>query len=88
MTKRGMACPVAHHNHHSTACPVALVHTTTVIVQLINTGVCHNCHGIACPFALVHTTTLTVELFTMSLHDTNLSFSRNYFTWFEYPLQA
>jgi len=52
------------------------------------TGVYHNCHGIACPFALVHTTTLTVELLTMPLHDTNLSFSRNYFTWFEYQLQA
>jgi len=49
MTKGGMACPVAHHNHrskaillhwypqkcHGTACPVALVHTTTVTVQFI-----------------------------------------------------
>lgn len=74
MTKGGMTCPVAHHNHHSTA---ILLHWCTP-----------NCHSTACPVALVHTTTLTVKLFTMSLHDTVFSFSRNYFTWFEYQLQA
>jgi hypothetical protein len=40
---------------------------------------CHNCHGTACPVTPVHTKTVTVELFFLSLHDTNLSFSRNYF---------
>lgn len=74
MTKGGMACPVAHHNHCSTG---ILLHWCT-----------QNCHSTAYPVAMVHTTTLTVGLFTMSLHDTDLSFSRNYFIWFEYQLQA
>ena len=48
MTKGGKACPVAHHNHHSTA----------ILLQWCT----QNCHSTACPVALVHTTTVIAQL--------------------------
>ena len=91
MTKGGMACLVAHHNYcstaillhwctqncHSTACPDVLVHTTTIVVQLILmhwcmpqlswhglsfcTGAYHNCHSTAHSVALVYATTVMAQ---------------------------